>query len=157
MITAHASVDTAVEALRLGASDYIEKPFDHVALVGQKIETALRHKQAEHERNLLLEKLRTFQAELDEKDQKVLKQQSEIEMFNDLLEKRVKEATEDYRRSMMILESAIKSSRSVDFVLKLHAESLLEYAKTIPLDETLPPAQLRGLVTRLTRRLDAHV
>src|SRR5437764_15084117 len=78
-------------------------------------------------------------------------------MFNDLLEKRVAEATDDYRRSMLILESAIKSSRSVDFVLKLHAESLLEYAKTIPIDETLPPAQLRGLVTRLVRRLDPHV
>ncbi len=28
MITAHASVDTAVEAMRHGAFDYIEKPFD---------------------------------------------------------------------------------------------------------------------------------
>src|SRR3954469_13782230 len=32
MITAHASVATAVEAMRLGAFDYIEKPFNAVAL-----------------------------------------------------------------------------------------------------------------------------
>jgi DNA-binding NtrC family response regulator len=32
MITAHASVPTAVEAMRLGACDYIEKPFNAVAL-----------------------------------------------------------------------------------------------------------------------------
>jgi DNA-binding NtrC family response regulator len=32
MITAHASVSSAVEAMRLGACDYIEKPFDVVAL-----------------------------------------------------------------------------------------------------------------------------
>ncbi len=32
MITAHASVTSAVEAMRLGAFDYIEKPFDAVAL-----------------------------------------------------------------------------------------------------------------------------
>ncbi len=32
MITAHASVSSAVEAMRLGAFDYIEKPFDAVAL-----------------------------------------------------------------------------------------------------------------------------
>lgn len=32
MITAHASVSTAVEAMRLGACDYIEKPFNAVAL-----------------------------------------------------------------------------------------------------------------------------
>jgi DNA-binding NtrC family response regulator len=38
MITAHASVTSAVEAMRLGAFDYIEKPFDALALersVGQ--------------------------------------------------------------------------------------------------------------------------
>ena len=32
MITAHASVSSAVEAMRLGAFDYIEKPFDAIAL-----------------------------------------------------------------------------------------------------------------------------
>lgn len=32
MITAHASVETAVEAMRLGAFDYLEKPFDVTAL-----------------------------------------------------------------------------------------------------------------------------
>jgi DNA-binding NtrC family response regulator len=32
MITAHASVASAVEAMRLGACDYIEKPFDAIAL-----------------------------------------------------------------------------------------------------------------------------
>lgn len=32
MITAHASVSTAVEAMRLGAFDYIEKPFNAIAL-----------------------------------------------------------------------------------------------------------------------------
>ena len=32
MITAHASVSSAVEAMRHGACDYIEKPFDVVAL-----------------------------------------------------------------------------------------------------------------------------
>jgi two-component system response regulator AtoC len=28
MITAHGTVDTAVEALKLGAFDYVTKPFD---------------------------------------------------------------------------------------------------------------------------------
>ena len=32
MITAHASVSSAVEAMRHGAFDYIEKPFDAIAL-----------------------------------------------------------------------------------------------------------------------------
>ena len=41
VITAYASVDTAVEAIRRGAADYIPKPFkpDQVALVTERIAT----------------------------------------------------------------------------------------------------------------------
>lgn len=44
MITAHASVDTAVEAMRLGAFDYLEKPFN-VDRLEQSVTNALAHKQ----------------------------------------------------------------------------------------------------------------
>jgi len=42
MVTAHASVDTAVEAMRLGAYDYIEKPFN-VDQLEDLISRAIRH------------------------------------------------------------------------------------------------------------------
>src|SRR4051794_37534445 len=50
MITAHASVSSAVEAMRLGACDYIEKPFDVVALEKSIAQACERHKvcQPEH-------------------------------------------------------------------------------------------------------------
>jgi DNA-binding NtrC family response regulator len=49
MITAHGSVSTAVEAMRLGAFDFIEKPFDAMALersVGQACERRRLYGQA---------------------------------------------------------------------------------------------------------------
>jgi len=58
MITAHGTVETAVEAMRLGAADYIEKPFK------TNDEIRLRAKRAITERNLRRENeaLRTEQA-----------------------------------------------------------------------------------------------
>ncbi len=58
MITAHGTVETAVEAMRLGAADYIEKPFK------TNDEIRLRAKRAIAERNLRRENeaLRTEQA-----------------------------------------------------------------------------------------------
>jgi DNA-binding NtrC family response regulator len=43
MLTAHATVSTAVEAMRIGAHDYLMKPFD-VEVLTAKAEAAVRHK-----------------------------------------------------------------------------------------------------------------
>ncbi len=47
MVTAHASVATAVEAMRHGAFDYIEKPFDAEQLE-QLVAQAIRHGRLVH-------------------------------------------------------------------------------------------------------------
>jgi DNA-binding NtrC family response regulator len=43
MMTAYASTETAVEAVRQGAFDYLQKPFEHVDDVAHKVKQALRH------------------------------------------------------------------------------------------------------------------
>jgi len=51
VITAHGSVETAVEAMKLGAADFIQKPFslDHLATVVEKV-MALQSLRAENQR-----------------------------------------------------------------------------------------------------------
>ncbi|MHB8876624.1 MAG: response regulator [Myxococcaceae bacterium] len=157
MITGYSSKESAIEALRLGAADYIEKPFDDVRLIAQKITTAMRHGQAEYERDILLERLRSFQAELEAKDLEVLEKQSALVMFNELLERRVKEATEDLRRSMLVLQAAVDSRRGLDLTVTKHAESIIEEAKKVQISDNIPAGQARALFARLLRRLEAHV
>ena len=48
MLTAHGGVDSAIEATRLGASDYIEKPFD-LREVGMAMRRAIQEWQLKHE------------------------------------------------------------------------------------------------------------
>ena len=54
MITAFASTETAVEALRLGAHDYLSKPFE-VDELKSRVRKALEQRQLQQE-NLLLKR-----------------------------------------------------------------------------------------------------
>src|SRR5205814_5570559 len=49
VMTAYASTESAVEALRLGAIDYIEKPFDDLDRIAERIDDALRQMKAQYE------------------------------------------------------------------------------------------------------------
>jgi DNA-binding NtrC family response regulator len=53
MITAHASVSSAVEAMRLGAFDYIEKPFDATKLERSVAQACDRHRLFDRQRSLI--------------------------------------------------------------------------------------------------------
>ncbi|MEW6410254.1 MAG: sigma-54 dependent transcriptional regulator [Nitrospirota bacterium] len=60
LITAYATIETAVEAIKIGAYDYITKPFDPDA-IEVTIKNALEHKRLLDENRYLREKLRAIQ------------------------------------------------------------------------------------------------
>jgi CheY-like chemotaxis protein len=55
LMTGYASMDSAITALNHGASAYLEKPFEHVRVVGEKIDAVLqrRRERFQHRRYLL--------------------------------------------------------------------------------------------------------
>jgi DNA-binding response OmpR family regulator len=75
MITAVNDVDTAVEAIKLGASDYIVKPFD-VNKISTSIHTALENKKCSPKRD----GCKTALCVITEKDRK----QADGELFNQI-------------------------------------------------------------------------
>jgi signal transduction histidine kinase len=68
LITAYASYESAVEALRLGAFDYIEKPFTNHELIKEKVHKALERQSMAHENQILADELR--QAHINKQEQK---------------------------------------------------------------------------------------
>lgn len=67
MITGYASYESAVEALRLGAFDYLEKPFSDLMLVKEKIDRAVGKQRLMHENTVLACQLREVHKDLQSK------------------------------------------------------------------------------------------
>ena len=157
MMTGYSSTATAVEALRLGASDYLEKPFDDLNLVGEKISRAIRNQQSEFERNRLVEQLKSFQAELDQRDARIASAQTEIGLFNRILEARVAQATKDLRAERERLEEMLENGKCVDDVLVSAMNSIVEDLRAVELNDGEPMARARAVITRVLRRLEEHL
>src|SRR5713101_6157738 len=116
MMTGYASIDSAVEALRLGAADYLQKPFPSLQLVAEKVRLALENARAQ------------FEAELRMRDAAIARRRTEIEVFNDVLEARVAAANADLKRRCEMLSDQLARNIGTDRGARLSAEMVLPTA-----------------------------
>jgi len=65
MITAYGSMETAIEAMDLGAYSYVTKPFADVEIIAKRVEGALESVSIRRENAVLLDRLRMVLAELE--------------------------------------------------------------------------------------------
>ncbi len=154
VITGYASTGSAIEALRLGATDYLEKPFSDVELLAEKVDHAMKVRKVEYERDKLLEKLRTFQAELKNAGGELSRAQTEIEMFNQVFEFRLEQATEDLQKRCRTLEDAMRSHKDLDTVVLLQLEEVLASVRALASGDDAHPS-MRGVLARVARQLEA--
>jgi DNA-binding NtrC family response regulator len=157
LMTAYASTSSAVEALRLGATDYIEKPFQDVELLAEKIRLAIAHQRADFDRMRFLKKLGEFQAELSRKDAEASAQRTEIEMFNQILEVRVQQATADLRRERDELISRTGAGASREEAEIVGVEMALMLLQDISARPGMDVAPIRGELQRVVRQLESHI
>jgi FixJ family two-component response regulator len=157
LMTGYSSTDSAIEALRLGATDYLTKPFESLALVAEKVHRAIENQRVQLERDRLFDALRDFQAELKQREDQVSTQRNEIEMFNQILELRVDQATADLRRERDELIARVSGGASRDEAEIIGAEMALHLVKDIQLAGTPEAAPLRGELQRVVRQLEMHI
>lgn len=151
-MTGYASTASAVEALRLGANDYLEKPFEDVELVVEKVSRAIENQLALGDRALFLRQVLEFRKELQHQENEVAMQQSQIGMFNEILERRVQQATSDLRRERDELAAKLTGNIAPaegDLLAMKRAKTLLEELMLRP-----DVSAIRGELQRALRELN---
>jgi signal transduction histidine kinase len=125
ILTGHATLDSAVEALRLGAYDYLFKPVENMEVFARLVERALKHYALLAENKWLVEELRQANAHLESE---VAARTHELEIANESL------------RSLDRLKNDFVSVVSHELrtplaVISLEAQILTQEAKTLPADK----------------------
>ena len=149
VMTGYASTDSAIEALRLGAVDYLTKPFEDLDVVAQRIEDAIQQVRSELERSATMARLGLFQdgAPLNDTPQEDSDPGAPIQM----LEARVRQATEDLRARCLQLLSRLVASKGAGREVLLSGERILDEVRRArqagPNDE----------IGRIERLLEEHL
>lgn len=112
VMTAFPSYDSILAALRMGAVDYLEKPFHDLPLVAQKVARAVEQQQVVFERDTFAKLLRELRGELKKREDLLLRQQSDIELLQELIDDKVKERTAKLTAEIEQLKEELRSLKT---------------------------------------------
>ncbi len=115
IMTAFPSMRSAVEALRIGAHDYIEKPSPELDTIADRVGAAIRAVQLRDERDVILCKLAGLEEQLRLNEQQIREQRADLAMAYEVIALRVDETREAWRAT----------SRQRDGRLVASAEAML--------------------------------
>ncbi len=108
LMTGYANTESVVEAMRLGANDYLEKPFAELGLVLQRLKAAFDHQRVMFERAALAEGLRYMEQTLKSRDKEVFQHRTELELLQHVVEVRIDDATRDLMVQMTRMDTERK-------------------------------------------------
>jgi DNA-binding NtrC family response regulator len=121
IMTAYPSMGSAVEALRIGAQDYVEKPSPELDTIADRVQAAIRAVKLRDERDGILRKMATLEEQLRVKEQQIREQKVDLAIADEVVALRVDENREAWRAS----------SRQRDARLIASAEALLSLARDL--------------------------
>jgi DNA-binding NtrC family response regulator len=155
VMTAYASTESAVEALRLGAVDYIEKPFDDLGRIADRIDELVRQMKGQIERGAPPLRLVHGESGSESADEAAEDRQAEGEAATpvEILQARVKHATSDLRRRSLHLLSRLVASKAAGREVLLSGEALRDELRRLTQAGNTDPDELR----RLEQKLDQHL
>lgn len=161
IMTAYASTQSAVEALRIGAIDYIEKPFDDLDGIADRIDEAVKQMKVQYERRAAVTPLRLIDGqgpanELPEEAPPAEAGdggQDPAATPIEILQARVRHATTDLRRRSLHLLSRLVASKAAGREVLLSGEALLDELRRIREAGQPRAPELR----RIEEKLEEHL
>ena len=112
VMTAFPSYDSILAAMRMGAVDYLEKPFHDLPLVAQKVARAVEQQQVVFQRDTFAKLLREMRGELKKRDQLLIRQQTDLEVLQELIDDKVKERTQELAERLGKLEEELRALKT---------------------------------------------
>ena len=122
ILTGHATLETAVEALRLGAYDYLLKPIEDMEVFGRLVTRVLQHSALIKENQRLVEQLRQVNARLEVE---VAARTKELQAANESL-RSLDKLKNDF---VSVVSHELRTPMSV---ILLEAQMLVHNAKALP-------------------------
>jgi len=147
VMTGYASTESAIEALRLGAVDYLQKPFEDLDVVAQRIEDAIQQVRSDIDRSAAMARLGVFQ----DGEPPATEDESDPAAPIQMLEARVRQATEDLRARCLQLLSRLVASKGAGREVLLSGERILDEVRRAR--EAKPGEDM----ARIERLLEEHL
>lgn len=129
IITGYVSAESVIEAMRLGADDYLLKPFENIMLVVERVKKAMSHRRVQSEREALAHALRETEASLRKSESTAFQKMTELDLFHNVMELRIEDATRELSEKVAKLEGELGHEHERRGALK---KTLQELAQTAP-------------------------
>ena len=118
VITGFVNTESVLEAMRYGADDYLLKPFESIMLVVERVKQAMKHRKTQLEREVLARALREMQMTLRKTESKAFQKGTELDLFQNVMELRIEDATSELRARVGLLEAELEVEKERRAVLK---------------------------------------
>lgn len=118
VITGFVNTESVLEAMRLGADDYLLKPFESIMLVVERVKQAMKHRQVQLERSTLANALRDMEKTLRRSESTAFQKGTELDLFQNVMELRIEDATAALQARVGLLEAELEVEKERRAVLK---------------------------------------
>lgn len=111
VITGYVNTDSVLEAMRLGADDYLLKPFESIMLVVERVKQAMKHRQVQMERAALATALRQMEKTLRKTESTIFQKGTELDLFQNVMDLRIEDATRELTARVSELEAQLEADQ----------------------------------------------
>jgi DNA-binding NtrC family response regulator len=118
VITGFVNTESVLEAMRLGADDYLLKPFESIMLVVERVKQAMKHRKVQTEREALAKALREMEKSLRRSESTAFQKGTELDLFQNVVELRIEDATRELTARVGLLEAELEVEKERRAVLK---------------------------------------